>query len=104
MDILFFLIGCLFLAETVDLFCGRDFLIFVSESINPADYNIKKVYSVEKWLFAIDTIASYGVAFHVGGMSGDFFMMAIIFLTIFGHWRVFKSPRFRVQKRKKSGA
>ncbi|WP_243022524.1 hypothetical protein [Clostridium sp. AF21-20LB] len=27
MDILFFLTGCLGLAETIDLFCGKDFLI-----------------------------------------------------------------------------
>ena len=71
MDILFFLIGCLFLAETIDLFCNRDFLIFVSDTINPADYDIKKVYSVEKWLFAIDTLASYSISFHLGGMTGS---------------------------------
>lgn len=101
MDMLFFLMGCLFLAETVDLFCGRDFLIFMSESIKPADFDIKKVYSVEKWLFAIDTLASYAVAFHLGGMAGDFFMMSLIFLTIIGHWWVFKSPKFRIREKKK---
>ena len=29
MDILFFLTGCLGLAETIDLFCGKDFLIYI---------------------------------------------------------------------------
>ena len=95
MDILFFLIGCLFLAETVDLFCSKDFLIFVSDTINPADYDIKKVYSVEKWLFAIDTLTSFSIAFHLGGTSGDFLMLGLIFLTIIGHWWVFKSPKFK---------
>lgn len=103
MDILFFLVGCLFLAETVDLFCNRDFLIFVSDTINPADYDIKKVYSVEKWLFAIDTLASYSVAFHLGGTAGDFLMMAVIFATIIGHWWVFKSPKFKVQGKVSGG-
>lgn len=103
MDILFFLIGCLFLAETIDLFCNRDFLIFVSDTINPADYDIKKVYSVEKWLFAIDTLASYSISFHLGGMIGDFVMLAVIFATMIAHWWVFKSPKFRVPGRTPGG-
>ena len=45
MDILFFLTGCLGLAETIDLFCGKDFLIFISDSIDPKKYNLKKVYA-----------------------------------------------------------
>ena len=103
MDILFFLIGCLFLAETIDLFCNRDFLSFVSDTSNPADYDIKKVYSVEKWLFAIDTLASYSISFHLGGMTGDFVMLAVIFATMIAHWWVFKSPKFRVPGRTPGG-
>ena len=71
MDILFFLTGCLGLAETIDLFCGKDFLIFISDSIDPKKYNLKKVYAVEKWLFAIDTLSLFGMAFHLGGGTGD---------------------------------
>ena len=48
MDILFFLTGCLGLAETIDLFCGKDFLIFISDSIDPKKYNLKKVYAVDR--------------------------------------------------------
>ena len=73
MDILFFLTGCLGLAETIDLFCGKDFLIFISDSIDPKKYNLKKVYAVEKWLFAIDTLSLFGMAFHLGGGTGDQF-------------------------------
>lgn len=99
MDIIFFLTGCLGLAETIDLFCDKDFLIFITDSIDPEDYDIKKVYSVEKWLFAIDTLACYGISFRVGGIYGTLFMMAVIFATLFAHWHVFKSPKYRVPGR-----
>lgn len=95
MDILFFVTGCLGLAETIDLFCGKDFLIFISDSIDPKKYNLKKVFSVEKWLFAIDTIALFSISFGVGGLAGILTMMAVVFATLFAHWHVFKSPKFR---------
>lgn len=108
MDLLFFVTGCLGLAETIDLFCGKDFLIFISDSIDPKDYDIKKVFSVEKWLFAIDTIALYSISFGVGGLYGILFMMGVVFVTLFAHWHVFKSPKFRAEgsvgeHRKKGG-
>ncbi len=95
MDILFFLTGCLGLAETIDLFCGKDFLIFISDSIDPKRYNIKKVYAVEKWLFAIDTIALFGMAFHVLGNMGDLLLAAVILVTLFVHVYVFRSRKYR---------
>ena len=93
MDILFFLTGCLGLAETIDLFCGKDFLIFISDSIDPKKYNLKKVYAVEKWLFAIDTLSLFGMAFHLGG---DLVLAAVVLVTLFAHVYVFKSRNFRV--------
>ena len=83
MDILFFLTGCLGLAETIDLFCGKDFLIFISDSIDPKKYNLKKVYAVEKWLFAIDTLSLFGMAFHLGGGTGDLVLAAIVIVVLF---------------------
>ena len=83
MDILFFLTGCLGLAETIDLFCGKDFLIFISDS-------------VEKWLFAIDTLSLFGMAFHLGGGTGDLVLAAVVLVTLFAHVYVFKSRNFRV--------
>ena len=94
MDILFFMNGCLGLAETVDLFCGKDFLIFIGDSIDPKQYDLRKVYAVEKWLFAIDTLSLFGLGFHVGGYSGDLLLIAIIIITLVCHVYVFKSPRF----------
>lgn len=95
MDILFFLTGCLGLAETIDLFCGKDFLIFISDSIDPKNYNLTKIYSVEKWLFALDTLSLFGMAFHVFGNSGDLLFTAVILATLIAHVYVFKSPGFR---------
>ena len=98
MDTLFFVTGCLGLAETIDLFCQKDFLIFISGSIDPADYDLQKVYAVEKWLFAIDTLCLFGISFHVGGYYGDWFLLAVVMFTLILHWRVFKSPAFRRDK------
>lgn len=98
MDMIFFLTGCLGLAETIDLFCDKDFLIFISDSINPDDYDIKKVYAVEKWLFAIDTIAMFAISFRVGGNYGIIFMMGVIFATLFAHWHVFRSHKYRAPR------
>ena len=89
MDILFFLTGCLGLAETIDLFCGKDFLIFISDSIDPKKYNLK-------WLFAIDTLSLFGMAFHLGGGTGDLVLAAVVLVTLFAHVYVFKSRNFRV--------
>lgn len=55
MDMLFFFAGCLGLAETVDLFFGKDFLIFMGNQVEEKDYDLKKLFRVEKWLFAADT-------------------------------------------------
>ena len=98
MDFLFFLSGCLGIAETIDLFCGKDFLIFIGDSIDPKEYDLRKVYAVEKWLFAIDTLALFGLSFHIGGFYGDLVLIAVIFVTIAAHVYVFKSPRFRSGK------
>lgn len=100
MDMIFFVTGCLLLAETIDLFCNKDFLIFISDAIDPKDYNIMKVYAVEKWLFAADTIAMFAISFGVGGMPGIFCMMGIVFVTLFAHLYVFKSPKFRATRKK----
>ena len=98
MDMLFFLTGCLALAETVDLFCGKDFIIFLTDSIRPEDYDVKKVFRVEKWLFAIDTLALFGIAWHLGGFYGDLLLLGILFLTLLGHVWVFKSAAFRTRR------
>ena len=98
MDLIFFITGCLGLAETIDLFNKKDFLIFMTDSVNPDDYDLEKVYGVEKWLFALDTLALFGISFHVGGVYGEIALMILIFLTLIAHYMVFKSPEFRKDK------
>ena len=53
MDMLFFFAACLGLAETVDLFMGKDFLIFMGKQMDEKDYDTEKVFKVERWLFEI---------------------------------------------------
>lgn len=98
MDFLFFLTGCLGLAETIDLFCGKDFLIFIGDSIDPKEYDLRRVYAVEKWLFAIDTLALFGLSFHAGGFYGDLLLIGVILATLAAHVYIFKSRQFRIEK------
>ena len=58
MDMLFFFAACLGLAETVDLFMGKDFLIFMGKQMDEKDYDTEKVFKVERWLFAADAALS----------------------------------------------
>ncbi len=46
MDMLFFFAACLGLAETVDLFMGKDFLIFMGKQMDEKDYDTEKVFKV----------------------------------------------------------
>ena len=79
------------------MFCGKGCLIFISDlDPNPKKYNLKKVYAVEKWLFAIDTLSLFGMAFHLGGGTGDLVLAAVVLVTLFAHVYVFKSRNFRV--------
>ena len=59
MDMLFFFVACLGLAETIDLFMGKDFLIFMGDKMDEKDYDLPKIFAVEKWLFAADTIGCF---------------------------------------------
>ena len=54
------------------------------------------MYAVEKWLFAIDTLSLFGMAFHLGGCTGDLVLAAVVLVTLFAHVYVFKSRNFRV--------
>ena len=95
MDMLFFLIACLGLAETVDLFMGKDFLIFMGKNVRDEDYDLPKVYSVEKWLFAADTIACFilsrGAAF---GFQVQIAVIVFLLVTLVIHSWVFNSEKF----------
>lgn len=101
MDIIFFLTGCLCLAETVDLFMEKDFLIFMGGGIKPEDYDLVKLYAVEKWLFAVDTLGFFGLALHIGGFTGDLILLTIILISLIFHVIIFKSSRFKRKKNEK---
>lgn len=95
MDMLFFFAGCLGLAETVDLFMGKDFLIFMGKQMEEKDYDLKKLYQAEKWLFAADTIGCFILM--KGSLIGFWGQMAVIlilFITLFIHGWIFNNEKF----------
>ena len=57
MDTLYMFMGALCLAEGICLFTGKDFLMFMG-STKKEDYNLDKVFQVEKWIFLVDAACS----------------------------------------------
>ena len=95
MDLIFWYMGGLCIAEGIDLFMGKDFMIFVGTNVDKSDYDVDKVYAVERWLFAADGLLSFAIASHLGTEQLEWALMGVFFLTLVGHVYVFKSRRFR---------
>lgn len=94
MDLLFMFMGALCLAEGIDLFTENDFLMFVG-STKKDDYDLKKLYRVEKWIFLIDAACSFGVGSNRFPDVAEYVMLAIFAATLVAHVYVFKSKKFR---------
>lgn len=95
MDLIFLFMGGLCIAESIDLFSGKDFLIFVGSNVKKSDYDVDKVFAVEKWVFLADAVCSFLIA--SGRISEwlEWVLMGIFGLTLILHVYVFKSRRFR---------
>lgn len=95
MDMVFFLVACLGLAETIDLFMGKDFLMFMGNKMDEKDYDLQKVYGVEKWLFAADTIGCFLLTRGSWiGFWGQVMVIFLLFITVIMHTWVFNDERF----------
>ena len=81
MDLLYMFMGALCLAEGIALFTGKDFLMFVG-STKKEDYDLDKVFRVEKWVFTADAAV-------------EAILLAVFGATLFIHVYVFKSRKFR---------
>lgn len=95
MDLIFWFMGGLCIAEGIDLFAGKDFLIFVGTNVKKSDYDVDKVFAVEKWLFLLDALLSFALASHIGPEQLEWVFMGVFALTLVAHVYVFKSKRFR---------
>ena len=95
MDMLFFFAACLGLAETIDLFMGKDFLMFMGSKMDERDYVREKVFRVEKWLFAADTMGCFILSKGSWiGFWGQMTVIFILFITVILHIWVFNDERF----------
>ena len=95
MDLIFWFMGGLCIAEGIDLFMGKDFMIFVGTNVKKTDYDVDKVYAVEKWLFIADALLSFAIASHIFSERLEWACMGLFALTLVAHVYVFKSRRFR---------
>lgn len=95
MDLIFLFMGGLCIAESIDLFSGKDFLIFVGSNVKKSDYDVDKVFAVEKWVFLADAVCSFLIASGRISEQLEWALMVIFGLTLILHVYVFKSKRFR---------
>lgn len=94
MDILFLCVGGVCLAEGIDLFTGDDFLMFVGSS-NKKDYDLDKIYAVEKWVFLVDALCSFIIGLNRFPAEAVWTAMGVFALTLVIRVYVFKSRKFR---------
>ena len=94
MDALFMFMGALCLAEGVCLFAGKDFLMFVG-STRKEDYDLEKVFRVEKWIFLVDAACSLGVGFNRLPDTVESILLVVFGATLAAHIYVFKNKKFR---------
>ncbi|WP_138309779.1 MULTISPECIES: hypothetical protein [unclassified Clostridium] len=94
MDALFMFMGALCLAEGVCLFAGKDFLMFVG-STRKEDYDLEKVFRVEKWIFLVDAACSLGVGFNRFPDTVESILLVVFGATLAAHIYVFKNKKFR---------
>ncbi len=95
MDLIFLFMGGLCIAESIDLFMGKDFLIFVGSNVKKSDYDVDKVFAVERWVFLADAVCSFLIASGRISEQLEWALMTIFGLTLILHVYVFKSRRFR---------
>lgn len=88
------LTGILCLAEGIDLFAGKDFLMFLG-SARKNDYDLKKVYSAEKWVFLVDAVCSAGIGLNRFSNRVEYILLAVFAVTLAVHVYIFKSKRFK---------
>ncbi|MCC8025490.1 MAG: hypothetical protein LIP16_09350 [Clostridium sp.] len=97
MDALYLLMGGICLAEAAGLFAGRDFFMFTG-NVKKEDFDLGKVYSVERWIFAADAACCLGVGSSRLPAELEWALLALFGATLFVHGYVFKSKKFRREK------
>lgn len=94
MDFIFLCMGAVCLAEAVDLFMGKDFLMFTGDTKKDG-FDLKKVYEAEKWIFLADGICSLVIGLNWFPQVVEYICVGIFALTLVIHVYIFKSRRFR---------
>lgn len=73
----------------------KDFLIFMGDKMDEKDYDLPKVFAVEKWLFAADTIGCFILTKGSWiGFWGQIIVLFLLFITLIVHTWVFNDERF----------
>ena len=99
MDTIYLVMGAVCLAEGAALFTGNDFLMFTGTT-RKADFDLKKVYGAERWLFLVDAVCSFGVGCNRFSDMVEGILIAVFAATLAGHVYVFKSRKFRKDKKR----
>ena len=70
-------------------------LLYTSGSTKKEDYNLDKVFQVEKWIFLVDAACSLGVGMNRFPDVAENILLVVFGVTLAAHVYVFKSKKFR---------
>ena len=73
--------------------CGLQGLFF--RPAKKEDYNLDKVFQVEKWIFLVDAACSLGVGMNRFPDVAENILLVVFGVTLAAHVYVFKSKKFR---------
>ena len=62
------------------------------------DYDLKKVFQVEKWIFLVDAACSFGVVFNRFTDVVESILLVVFGASMAAHVYVFKSKKFRKER------
>ena len=75
-------------------FCFNLFFTLMG-STKKEDYNLDKVFQVEKWIFLVDAACSLGVGMNRFPDVAENILLVVFGVTLAAHVYVFKSKKFR---------
>ena len=67
-------------------------------STKKEDFDLKKVFQMEKWIFLVDAACSFGVGFNRFPDGVETILLVVFGATLAAHVYVFKSKKFRKER------
>ena len=95
MDTLYMFMGLCAWQRVYVSYKEMDFLYGLWATTKKEDYNLDKVFQVEKWIFLVDAACSLGVGMNRFPDVVENILLVVFGVTLAAHVYVFKSKKFR---------